>query len=483
MANIALISKIERFIRKFYLNRLIQGALIGLILMIALFLIINGIEYFSWLPRKGRLVLLLLFILGTLFVIIFYFIIPIVNLIRFRKKMSDEQASVIIGKFCPEISDKLLNTIQLSNEYSQNTDNELLAATIEQRTENLKPINFSDAVNLKDNYKYLKIFGLAFVILSVALIFLPDFTKKPVQRIINYSQDFEKPLPFSVELSATSLEASQGKDTEFGIHVTGERIPDVFYIKSNTGIRMMNRLNTNDFRFVFKNVYQNEEFYVEGGDYRSQMIKLTVRPNPTMLYYEARLTFPAYINRKNENLSGKTRIIVPQGTDVEFVFHTRDVDTIYINDSISIDDFTYSIMALKSTKFTVSLYNKWNVTDPITFNIDVVPDAYPDIQVQNFHEDFSKQTYYSGLIADDYGFTKLLYHFEIDGKPQQSFVKNIPIDKKDTRTSFYYSIDIDTLTLYRGDEIKAYFEIFDNDGINGPKSRRSEVFYLMLPST
>lgn len=483
MANSTLISKIERFIRKFYLNRLIQGALIGLVLIIALFLIINGIEYFSWLPQKGRLVLLLLFILGTLFVAIFHFAIPVANLIRFRKKMSDEQASVIIGKFFPEISDKLLNTIQLSNELSQNTDNQLLIATIEQRTEHLKPINFSDAVNLKENYKYLKIFGIAFVVLAVTLIFLPDFSKKPAQRIFNYSRDFEKPLPFNVELSATNLEASQGKDIEFSIHVTGERIPDAFYIKSNTGIRMMNRLNTNDFRFIFKNIYQNEEFYVEGGDYRSQMINLTVRPNPTMLYYEAKLTFPKYIHRKNETLNGKTRIIVPQGTDVEFTFHTRDVEAIFINDSISIDNSIYRFTAIKSTKFTVSLNNEWNSTDPIVFTVEVIPDAYPDIQVQNFHEDFAKQTYYSGLIADDYGFTKLLYHFEVDGKPHQSFVKNIPVDKKNTRTSFYYSIDTDTLTLYRGDEVKAYFEIFDNDGINGPKSKRSEVFYLVLPTT
>ena len=483
MSNSALISKIERFIRKFYLNRLIQGALIGFVLMIALFLIINGIEYFSWLPQKGRLILFLLFILGISFVAIFYFAIPIINLIRFRKKMSDEQAAVIIGKFFPEISDKLLNTLQLSHELTQDFDNQLLIATIEQRTEHLKPINFSDAVNLKDNYKYLTIFGLAFVVLSVTLIFLPDFSKKPVQRIINYSQDFEKPLPFSVELSATNLEVSQGKDVEFKIYVTGEHIPDAFYVKSNTGIRMMNRLNTNDFRFIFKNIYQNEEFYVEGGDYRSQIINLIVRPNPTMLYYEAKLTFPKYINRKNETISGKTRIIVPQGTDVEFVFHTRDVEAIFINDSISIDNFIYKFTALKSTKFTVSLQNKWNSTDPIVFNVEVIPDSYPDIQVQNFHEDFAKQTYYSGIIADDYGFTKLLYHFEVDGKPNQSFVKNIPIDKRNTRTSFYYSIDTDTLTLYRGDEIKAYFEIFDNDGINGPKSKRSEVFYLVLPTT
>lgn len=482
MGNSILISKIERFIRKYYLNRLIQGVLIGAVLMIALFLIINGIEYFSWLPQKGRLILLLLFILGSSFVTIFYFIIPIINLFRFRKKMSDEKAAVIIGKFFPEISDKLLNTLQLSNKLSQNTDNQLLIATIEQRTEHLKPINFSDAVNLKENYKYLRYFGIAFVILSVTLIFIPDFSKKPAQRIINYSQEFEKPLPFFVELSATSLEVSQGKDAEFSIHVTGERIPDAFHIRSNTGVRMMNRLNTNDFRFVFKNVNQNELFFIESGDYKSPTITLTVRPNPTMLYYEANLTFPRYIHRKNETLSGKTRIIVPQGTEVEFTFHTRDVDSILINDSLSINS-VYNIIALKSTKFNVKLFNKWNETDPIPFTVEVIPDAYPDIQVQNFHEDFAKQTYYSGLIADDYGFTKLLYHFEVDGKPNQSFVKNIPIDKKNIRTSFYYSIDIDTLTLYRGDEIKAYFEIFDNDGINGPKSKRSEVFYLVLPTT
>lgn len=492
-----LITKIERFIKKFYLNRLLQGALIGAVLLICIFLIINGIEYFSWLPEKGRLVLLLLFIFGTAFVITFYFAIPILNLIRFRKKMSDKQAAVIIGNFFPDVKDKLLNTIQLSEEFSQDADNELLAATIDQRAKNLSPINFSDAVNLKENYKYLKIFGLAFITLALLVIFVPDFSKKPAQRIINYSQVFEKPLPFSVELSARNFETTQGNDVEFSIHVTGERIPEAFYIKSNLGVRMMNKLNINDFRFIFKNVNQNETFFVEGGDYKSQMINLIVRPNPMMLYYETKLSFPRYIHRKDETLSGKTRIVVPQGTGVEMKFCTRDADTLCIqNDTVSYylspqshdasqngKDFVFFVKALKTNKLYVSLFNKWGTSpDPVPFTIEVIPDAYPDIQVQEFHDDFAKQTYYSGLIADDYGFTKLLYHFEVDGKPNQSFVKNIAIDKKNVRTSFYYSIDTDTLTLFSGDEVKAYFEIFDNDGINGPKSRRSEVFFLSLPT-
>lgn len=491
MGKSILFEKIERFIRKFYLNRLIQGVLAGSVLMIVFYLIFNGIEYFSWLPQKGRLVLLILFVCISAFVIVTFFVIPIINLIRFRKKMSEREAAILIGKFFPEIRDKLLNTLQLSENFSEDADNELLAATIEQRTENMKPINFSDAVNLKENYKYLKIFGLAFVILSVLVIFVPDFTKKPAERIINYSQVYEKPLPFDVTLSSSRLEVTQGSDIEFNIHVTGERIPNAFYINGNNGIRLMNKLNTNDFRFIFKNNYQNETFHVEGGDYRSRDIELIVRPNPTLLYYETELRFPKYIQRKNETVAGKTRIIVPQGTELEFTFHTRDVDSLYVfDDTLKLaaqneaDYFYFTLKALKSKKLKIHIVNEWNdEIEPMPFVIEVVQDAFPDIQVQDFHEEFAKQTYYSGLIADDYGFTKLLYHFEIDGKPEQSFVKNIAIDRRQTRTSFYYSIDLDTLNIFRGDEIKSYFEIFDNDGINGPKSRRSEVFYMSLPTT
>ena len=111
-----LIGKIEDFTRKFYLNRLIQGVLVGAVLWIVFYLILNGLEYVSWFPPKGRFVLFLFLLAGSAFVAVYYFLIPLVNLIRFRKKMSVEQASVLIGKFFPEIKDKLLNTIQLSNQ-------------------------------------------------------------------------------------------------------------------------------------------------------------------------------------------------------------------------------------------------------------------------------------------------------------------------------------------------------------------------------
>ena len=89
-----LIEKIEGFTRKYYLNRLIQGVLVGAVLWMVFYLLINGLEYFSWFPPKGRFVLFLFLLAGSGFVLVYHFLIPLVNLIRFRKKMTVEQASV-----------------------------------------------------------------------------------------------------------------------------------------------------------------------------------------------------------------------------------------------------------------------------------------------------------------------------------------------------------------------------------------------------
>ena len=360
-----LIEKIEGFTRKYYLNRLIQGVLVGAVLWIVFYLLINGLEYFSWFPPKGRFVLFLFLLAGSGFVLVYHFLIPLVNLIRFRKKMSVEQASVMIGKFFPEIKDKLLNTIQLSNQMEalnstsavgpstgsgtsvssgSGTENDLLAATIEQRSARLSPIRFSDAVDLRGNLKWLGVFFGLLLLLILLMVFLPSFAVQPTQRIVNYEQSFEKPLPYQVEIEQDEIETTQGQEVKFNIHVTGGRIPDAFYVKSELGQQLMTRGSVNDFSYTFKNLYHDLTFNVVGGEYSSRPLHIIVHPNPTLLSYRCDVHYPAYIHRSNETLEAKTRLIVPQGTNLTFSFITRDTEKVTLTrDSLVTDPLVNSI--------------------------------------------------------------------------------------------------------------------------------------------
>ncbi len=496
-----LIEKSEGFTRKYYLNRLIQGVLVGAVLWIVFYLLINGLEYFSWFPPKGRFVLFMFLLAGSAFVLVYHFLIPLVNLIRFRKKMSVEQASVMIGKFFPEIKDKLLNTIQLSNQMEASKagpstgsgtsdDNALLAATIEQRSARLSPIRFSDAVDLRGNLKYLGIFFGSLLILIALMVFLPSFAVQPTQRIVNYEQHFEKPLPYQVEIEQGDIETTQGKEVKFNIRVTGDRIPDAFYVKSELGQQLMTKGSANDFSYTFKNLFNDLTFNVIGGDYTSRSLHITVHPNPTLLSYRCEIHYPAYIHRANETLEGKTRFIVPQGTRLIFNFSTRDTEQMTVSrDSLTTDltadddIFEYQFVAAQSTKFDVQVQNTWNNSiEPLPFSVDVIPDAYPDIRVESFDEQLSDDVYFSGLVTDDYGFSRLTFNCIVKEPIEKSIVKTVPLDLKQTRTSFFYQFNMDSLGIMPGQNMEVYFVIWDNDGFHGPKSKRSETFTYYKPS-
>ncbi len=485
-----LIEKIEGFTRKYYLNRLIQGVLVGAVLWIVFYLLINGLEYFSWFPPKGRFVLLLFLLAGSTFVLVYHFLIPLVNLIRFRKKMSVEQASVLIGRFFPEIKDKLLNTIQLSSQMDNGADNALLVATIAQRSARLSPIRFSDAVDLRSNLKYFGVFFGTLLLLIALMVFLPSFAVQPTQRIVNYEQQFEKPLPYQVEIEQDKMETTQGKEVKFNIRVTGDRIPDAFYVKSDLGQQLMTKVSVNEFSYTFKNMYNDLTFNVIGGEYTSRPLHITVRPNPTLLTYRCALRYPAYIRRTNETLEAKTRLIVPQGTQLIFNFTTRDTEQMTVTrDSLatsltSTDDlFEYQFIAAQSTRFAVQVQNKWNQSiEPLPFSVDVLPDAYPDIRVESFDEQLSTDVYFSGLVTDDYGFSKLTFNCMIKEPIEKSIVKTVPLDLNQTRSSFFYQFNMDSLGIKPGQSMEVYFVVWDNDGFHGPKSKRSETFTYFKPS-
>lgn len=108
------IEKLDRFIRKYYQNQLFRGVFLSLILVVAFFVVVSFSEYFLYLSVTIRTIIAA-FSVGLLaFIAINFFILPVVRLLRIGKRISYRQAIAIISKYFPDLEDRLLNTLELT---------------------------------------------------------------------------------------------------------------------------------------------------------------------------------------------------------------------------------------------------------------------------------------------------------------------------------------------------------------------------------
>ncbi len=482
-----LIQHIEEFVRKYFKNRLFKGVILFTLLISAVFLALIFVEYFSYLPGFLRAFLFYGYLALFAVVLIRYVLIPVYKLINFRKSMSHKEAAMILGTHFPDVSDKLLNTLQLNEQLLHHPNEELLVATIRQRTDNLSTVQFLDAVNLRENLKYLKWMLIPLLILMVVWIAYPAFVKKPASRIIDYNTHYVKPLPFSVSFQSP-LYVTQNENYELLIELDGNEFPDQFYVETN-GMKMpMTRLQADMFSLQLKKVSQDMRFKVIGGGYNSGMLLLEVYPKAMMMSFEAKLDFPEYIRRPEELIRDQNWIAVPEGTEIHWEFYTRATEMLEINsDSIRFeasqkgDKWTVKTLAMETFGLEVIAANsKSGKAEPMQLHIEVIKDEWPSIHVQAIDDELlNTNKYFTGIIGDDYGFSRLEFRYKVLNHNEDVIhesVKQLAVDPNLVRQQFYHFINMDSLRVPAGQSVDLQFAVYDNDRVKGPKMRLSAPF-------
>ena len=149
-----LIAKLDEFIRKYYKNLLIRGGIYSTGIILAFYLLAILLEYFGNFGTGVRTLLFWVLLLGVSFVLYNYVAIPLLKLRRVGQTLSYEQAASIIGKHFSEVSDKLLNVLQLkSSHLGIQGSEELVRASIDQKIGQLRPVPFAAAIDLSENKK------------------------------------------------------------------------------------------------------------------------------------------------------------------------------------------------------------------------------------------------------------------------------------------------------------------------------------------
>ena len=187
-----LLSQIDAFIRKFYKNQIIKGSLLFIGFLILTYLFMVTLEYFGRFSSAVRGLLLLSFITVNGYILIKYIFLPSLKLKSYGTRIDRYQASNIIGKFFPNVSDRLLNTLQLNDQMNPNSaDYELLNASVQQRSSSLHVLPFTDAIDFNENRRYLKwVIPVVLTLISIA-VFRPSFLKQGTERVVNFGQHYD----------------------------------------------------------------------------------------------------------------------------------------------------------------------------------------------------------------------------------------------------------------------------------------------------
>lgn len=477
-----------RYLAKYYLNEFVKGLLISLLVGGATWLSIALLEYFGEFNKGPRTFFFFSFVavIGTLFISLI--LVPLAKYFGLIKRKADNEAARDIGHSIKGVDDKLSNILSLKTKADLN-NNELLNASINQKSSQLNQYDFRIAVDFKKNLIWLRYLTIPVIIVLAILLWNPAILSDSSNRVVSFNQDFTPVAPFTFVIKNNSLSVAEGEDFELIVETVGSKVPDNTFIKRGDELLRMKQMDNGLFAFRFQDVTDDLEFNLEGAGFSSTDYTIKMLPMPKVLRNSAAIDYPAYTNLKDQVLTNQTQLQIPEGTSVSWEFDLKNVSKVSMNNApignLGNGKLNYSQSFLEGASLNMIYSNDQNLLDSTTLNVTVLKDALPGISVDEMLDsNNSGVRYFSGKIVDDYGFSKLGFYAEIknEQKTRRTIYVPLSVQRASTEQGLNFLWNIDTISLEPNERLEYYFSVWDNDGINGAKRSTSQKWTFEVPS-
>ena len=479
-----ILERLNKFIQKHYSQVLLKGILLFFAFGFLFFLVVLGVEYFLWLNTIGRMILFAIFIGVELFLLYKYILTPIFYLLKLKKGIGAKDAATMIGKHFPQVGDKLTNLLDLAEDPKKS---ELLLASISQRSKQMDPIPFSNAINYKEAAKYLKYAVLP--ILIIVGLYITGYWNSffgTYERVVNYEMAYEKPAPFRFELLSTNLSMLQDESFTIQVATIGAIKPENVYLEIN-GQSILLQKENGFYVHTFTPPIKTTTFNFSANQVSSREYTLVSLETPSIVNFTMNLSYPSYLNRPNEIIKSTGNAVIPEGTKVTWKIVGKHTDKINL---IQKDTSIYFLKANNVFELEKKIYSDLNYQltttnknvanyERLAYNFKVVKDGYPTIKVNQILDTINPNiSYYSGSASDDYGLRKIdIVYFEVGNEKEEHIVS---LAKPSSNYEQFYYTFPSGLDITAGKDYGFYFKITDNDALHNGKSVKSQVFQQLI---
>ena len=480
------IMKLKRFMQRYHSVQLLKGVVFLLLGSALLFFFVGGVEYLFWLDSTGRLILLGLLIAVLAYLLYRYLLSPLRWLLQLGRNWDLEEAAREIGKYFPEIEDRLLNYLQLRG---QEGSSELLDAALEQKSKAFEGISFVRAVSTRDLKKVSLLLLLPAGLFISLLVFgvWKDWSDS-YTRVANYRIAYEPPAPFRFLLLNERLEYGTHESFHVKLRTEGISVPEQVYVVYQGKERLMQK-NGNEFKYAMNQGMESGVFYFKAGRYRSRPYDLVIRDIPRMLDFKMTLQYPNYLGKSSVHIAGSGNAIVPEGTKILWVVETTSTDhvlwtapgdTVFMRKQEG--SFTLNKQVFRNLDYEVSSSNEYyKGFEALQYGIEVIPDESPRVDIQQVMDSLAlDELKLEGSVTDDYGLERIRLGAYRITEPDSIMYRELPVNGE--LFSAVRTVFPTTDQKLEPGGYRVFIEGRDNDGNRNGKWSRSKEFDYRVSS-
>ncbi len=503
-----IINKLERLTKREYSLFAAIGIQAAVIITILTYLTFTLVETFGHFSSTIRTVLFFVFIILTAASFLFLFVVPLLKYFNIFRKTDYHKVAGKVGKQFPGIKDDLLNAMQLVSEERKQEGYSpgLIDAAFKNVYNRTKSINFDTIVNFQKAKQLLAYLSGTLVVFAVLFFLIPGI-QAASGRILNYNKDFITPPKFTFKIEPGNATVTKGDDISISVKIAGQKPGKVYLaVKSSDQTNFENEElkpdSTGIYKFVSHAVRNSFKYYATAQNIDSKQYLIDVINPPIIKNLDLTVTPPTYSKLPEINQKDNGNVTALVGSNV----HLKITSTKNLTDAkLQFSDTTGRRMKVNASEasinFRVKKDNSYKIiltdergdqnSSPITYSIKALFDAYPSIEMILPDKDVSlpndNRLPLEVKVTDDYGFTKLVLHYRLSAskyEPTQKEFKSIeiPLPKGQTEADINYIWNLTQMNLATEDVVSYYLKIFDNDIISGPKSTKTSMFKVRVPT-
>lgn len=482
--------RLDAFVRKYHRNEMLRGGLILAASVPVAWLVVLGLEAMGRFGMTARTALFYLFVTVVSAVAIRYLLLPAMRLVRLRSGLDHAEAARIIGRHFPDIEDRLLNTLQLQSTADAMDDGgrELILASIAQRSDQLRPYRFTSAVDFGENRRYLKFVLPPIALFAGLYLALPEAMEAPTDRLIHHRTEALDMPDFRL-VHDGDLRTIARTDYTLTIRTVGTVVPARVDVRAGDGRFRMERNGDGAWEHTFRAVRETMALVVSAPGTPALDLVLTVLPRPELQDLKVSVRPPAHTGLPPFEQRNEGDLDVPEGSTLSFQLGTRHADRLGLRwggerEDLEPDvDNRFSFTRTAEEDLSYAFHPRSTDVrdeDSVRYRLRTIADRRPTIRVMELPDSLTlNRIAFNGLVQDDYGFTSLRFVYRLKGADRASLTLDRPSGRED---GFIHLWDLSEAGIGLGDEVEYWFEVRDNDGVNGPKMTQSRTFVHQAPT-